>query len=71
MESHPLVNLKLAMKRMHSSRQPKTVYSPPNGFFRKYRSKLQHKTNIRQINFKPNIRVCCMQESLNLLSYEH
>lgn len=34
-------NLKLAMNLMHSSRPAKTVYSPPKGFFRKYKSNLK------------------------------
>uniref|UniRef100_A0A2P2IQ20 Uncharacterized protein n=1 Tax=Rhizophora mucronata TaxID=61149 RepID=A0A2P2IQ20_RHIMU len=32
------VNLKLAIKLMHSSKPAKIVYSPPKGFFRKYKS---------------------------------
>lgn len=34
------LSLKLAIKWMHSSRPAKTVYSPPKGFFLKYRSNL-------------------------------
>jgi len=34
------VNLKFAINLMHSSRPAKTVNSPPNGFFLKYKSKL-------------------------------
>lgn len=37
------VNLKLAISLMHSSKPAKTVYSPPKGFFRKYKSNLNHK----------------------------
>lgn len=36
------VNLKLAINLMHSSRPAKIVYSPPKGFFRKYKSNLEH-----------------------------
>lgn len=35
------VNLKLAINFMHSSKPAKTVYSPPNGFLRKYKSNLK------------------------------
>lgn len=35
------VNLKLAINLMHSSRPAKIVYSPPKGFFRKYKSNLK------------------------------
>jgi hypothetical protein len=38
------VNLKLAINLMHSSKPANTVYSPPNGFFRKYKSNLITKT---------------------------
>jgi hypothetical protein len=34
------MNLKFAMNLIHSSRPAKTVNSPPNGFFLKYRSNL-------------------------------
>lgn len=40
--------LKLAIKRIHSSRPPKMVYSPPNGFFRKNKSNLRRHQNSRQ-----------------------
>ena len=39
------VNRKLAINLMHSSKPAKTVYSPPKGFFRKYRSNLWQTTN--------------------------
>jgi hypothetical protein len=37
------LSLKFATKWMHSSKPAKTVYSPPKGFFLKYRSKLKGK----------------------------
>lgn len=40
------LNLKLAKNLIHSSNPANTVYSPPNGFLRKYRSKLKTKTTI-------------------------
>jgi hypothetical protein len=43
------VNLKLAMNLMHSSKPAKIVYSPPKGFFRKYKSNLQQIIKMRQI----------------------
>lgn len=37
---------------MHSSKPAKTVYSPPNGFFRKNKSNLKH-----YIKWKQDIKV--------------
>jgi hypothetical protein len=42
------VNLKFAINLMHSSRPAKTVNSPPNGFFLKYRSNLSKENDSNQ-----------------------